>query len=172
MADQKQTATHWRTVHKRMNENLLFAEDLGGLGGKVDVEIVDSGVAMVKGSDDSKNMPWIAFRGVDGKPKQKRLALNVTNSKTMQSIAATGVIEQWRGWITLVVVITTYFDQKTKQMEKTEAIRIAPKRPSRETSKPTEPAQKSEPAPDEKARPTDDEMREIAMKDREEAARG
>lgn len=130
------TETHWRKVHRRMNENLLFAEDLGGLGAKpVDVEIIDSGVILVKGADDSKNMPWLAFQGGDGKPRQKRLALNVTNAKTMQALTGTGIIERWRGWITLVVVTTRFFDQKTKEMASTEVIRIAPKRPDRASSK-------------------------------------
>jgi hypothetical protein len=135
--------THWRKVHRRMNEALLFAEDLGGLGSKpVDVEIADSGVMLVKGADESRNMPWLAFRGGDGKPRPKRLALNVTNCKTMQALTGTGEIERWRGWITLIVVTTRFFDQKAKEMTSTEAIRIAPTRP--QPPKPARPIETDE----------------------------
>ena len=119
------SATHWRTVHRRMNEQLMFAEDIGGLGASpVDLEIVDSGVMIVKGSEDSKPMPWLAFAG-----EKKKLALNVTNCKAMQSLGGTGVVESWRGWVRLMVVSTTYRDQKTKDKVTPDAIRIAPSRP-------------------------------------------
>lgn len=123
------SATHWRNVHRRKNVHLLFAEDIGGR--PVDVEIVDSGVETVSGAKkgDEKDMPWLAFAG-----KKKRLALNVTNCKTMTTIAGTPVIERWRGWITLIVVKTSYYDQMTGKTETTDAIRIAPERPQRGAS--------------------------------------
>ncbi|MDQ3295106.1 MAG: hypothetical protein M3619_00790 [Myxococcota bacterium] len=159
-----------------MNEHLLFAEDLGGMGAKVDVEIIDSGVALVKGADDSKDMPWIAFRGQDGKPKHKRLALNVTNCKTMQSISGVSAIEQWRGWITLIVVKTSYYDQKTKKMEETEAIRIASKRPQRSGPRQDANTTGSGATQDEPAsqlvQPDEEELKLIAERDRKEADRG
>lgn len=125
MAQQQPRGTHWRHVHRRMNEHLLFAEDLGPVGTRVDVEVVDSGHFQVKGAGKrSKPMPWLAFRG-----KQKKLGLNVTNCKAMEAIAGSPVIEQWRGWITLVVVQTEYTDSETGERMKTHAIRIAPTRP-------------------------------------------
>ncbi len=170
MAQQQQSATHWRKVHKRKNEHLLFAEDLGGFGAKPrDVEIVDSGVIKVEGAEnDSKDMPWIAFRGA-----KKRLALNATNCKTLQSICGTGTIEQWRGWITLIVVRTTYYDRLTKKTEDTDAIRIAPRRPKgKGDSKPivddgerVEPERDASPA----SEPDADEIAEIAARDAEGA---
>lgn len=122
------TQTHWREVHRRMNENLLFAEDLNGRTSVV-MEIVDSGVIGVSDGDKKKDMPWIAFKGRSGKALPKVLALNATNCKAMQTITGTGVIEQWRGPVELVVVRTRFKDRKTGEQQETDAIRIAPKRP-------------------------------------------
>lgn len=118
------SSTHWRKVHRRQNENLLFAEDLGGMK-SVDVEIVGSGVIRAKTSDGKgKAMPFLEFRG-----KKKVLGLNATNCKAMEAMTGTGIVETWRGWITLTVVRTKYKDMKTGRDEETDAIRIAPKRP-------------------------------------------
>jgi len=118
---------HWRQVIRRENPHLLYAEDLGGRR-EVDVEIVDSGVFEVRnragGKESSKPMPWLAFRG-----KQKRLGLNSTNCKAMERLTGTGIVQRWRGWITLVVVRTRYRDQMTGNEEETDAIRISPTRP-------------------------------------------
>lgn len=124
-----QQGTHWRKVHKRLNEHLLFAEDLGGRKSVV-MEIIDSGIVAVADADGKKDMPWIAFMGRSGAPFPKRLALNVTNCKTLQTLFGTGSIEEWRGLVELVVVKTTFKDRKTKETVETDAIRIAPRRPS------------------------------------------
>jgi hypothetical protein len=128
---QQPKLTHWRKVHKRMHAHLLYAEDLGPLGTEVDVEIIDSGVFVVKEIKGEKEMPWLAFRGGDGKPRQKKLGLNPTNCKTMKSLSNSPYVEEWRGWIRLVVVETEYKDQNTGRKELTDAIRIAPRRPNR-----------------------------------------
>lgn len=186
---QSQRTTHWREVHRRKNTNLLFAEDLGPVGTKIDIEVIDSGVISVSGADNkSKPMPWLAFAGKDGKPKSKRLALNVTNCKAMQSIAGTPVVEKWRGWITLVVVSTTYTDMQTGTRQTTDAIRIASTRPPapRSSSPPRDdgrtppsspPVQAAGPgaAPEDTFKlttPSEDELLEIARREREEAERG
>jgi hypothetical protein len=124
VSEQAKTKTDWRTVHRRLNTDYLFSEDLGGRK-SVDVEIIDSGVAKLKErSGKSKEMPWLAFRGA-----KKKLALGATMCKTLTTLTGTKIIEDWRGWITLVVVKTRYKDQDTGQMEETDAIRIAPTRP-------------------------------------------
>ncbi len=191
---QSQSTTHWRQIHRRKNTNLLFAEDLGPIGTKLDIEVIDSGVVSVSGADNkSKSMPWLAFAGKDGRPKQKRLALNVTNCKAMQSITSSPVVEKWRGWITLVVVSTTYTDTQTGTRQTTDAIRIAPTRPPapRSSSPPRDersqqpsrqpPSSAPEPdagqgaAPDDTfalTTPTDDELRDLAERERQESARG
>lgn len=117
--------THWRTAHKRLNAHLLFAEDIGPVGTKVDVEIVDAVIEKVKGEDGIKEMPILTFAGA-----KKRLGLNVGNSKTVETLCGTPNVHEWRGWITLVVFRRQYFDQKTKQNQETDAILVANKRPA------------------------------------------
>lgn len=172
--------TQWRKIHRRKNEDLLFAEDLGGFGcAPRDLEIIDSGVRVVSDGDTKKEMPWLAFKGA-----KKVLALNVTNCKIMTTLSGTGEIEKWRGPITLIVVRTKYQDRLTGQRMETDAIRIAPERP-RVASRGAKEERKSDAAPAEKSvpRPTDedgdefppmtaDEIAEIARREREEAARG
>lgn len=137
-----ETQTHWRKVIRRKNDHLLFAEDIGPSGASVDVEVIDSGVLKVTGADGkTDDLPWIAFAGKDGKPRKKRLALNATNCKTMQAVTGSGIVENWRGPITLVVITTTFRDQKTKQMVTTDAIRIASTRPRHAPSVDSAPAE-------------------------------
>lgn len=123
------STTHWRSVHRRLNPTLLYAEDLLAHGlRELDVVIVDSGVEQVAQMDGKKvtkkAMPWIAFEG-----KKKRLALNATCCKALATLSGTGIVEQWRGPIRLIVIEVEYKDQSTGNKEKTDAIRIAPKRP-------------------------------------------
>lgn len=135
-------ATRWREVHKRMNKDMLFAEDIGPPGTKIDVEIIDSGVADVIGSDGGGKMPYLRFRGKKG--PSKKFGLNPGNCKRMETIAGTDVVQQWRGWVTLVVVRAEYTDRKTKERYETSAIRVAPKRPAGKQSEQAAP----QPTPD------------------------
>lgn len=165
--------THWRKVHRRQNENLLFAEDLGGLK-SVDVEIVGSGVTKAKTSDGKgKSMPYLEFRG-----KKKVLGLNATNCKAMEAITGTGIVETWRGWITLTVVRTKYKDIKTGRDEETDAIRIAPRRPKGKAGAQNETTSNADdtPPPDEhtaglshlaQSEPDEEERRLIEQAERE-----
>jgi hypothetical protein len=73
-------ANHWRQVLKRKNANMLYAEDLGPQGTKLDVQIDESGTIEVTGADGKKRMPYIAKRGA------KKLGLNATNCKTLETI--------------------------------------------------------------------------------------
>lgn len=126
MADQ--THTHWRKIHKRKDPNMLYAEDLGPVGTRVRLEIVNSGVVMVKGLEGSREMPWLSFAGADGKERPKRFGLNPTNCKAMKALTGSPYIEDWRGGvISLVVVETEYRDTSTGRKELTDAIRIEPK---------------------------------------------
>ena len=122
--------THWRTAHKRLNAHLLFAEDIGPVGTKIDVDVTDAVIEKVKGEDGMSEMPILTFAG-----KKKRLGLNVGNSKIMETLCSTPDVHSWRGPITLVVIRRQYYDQKTKQNQETDAIVIANKRPNaKETS--------------------------------------
>lgn len=118
-AQQTKAPLHWRKILRRTNEQLLFAEDIGPPGTKIDVEIVDSGIEKVKNEDGLTEMPVVSFAGA-----KKRLALNRTNCKTLEKINDTPDINAWRGPITLVVVRTKVGPDEV------DAIRIAPKRPA------------------------------------------
>ena len=124
-------SAHWRDLHKRKNDGLLFAEDIGPPGSTLDVEIKDSGVVQVSDGESVKPMPWIGT----GKAGGKKLGLNVTNCKAMETLTGTADYRQWRGWITLVVVRVSYPDRKSKQKLETDAIRIGPRRPQRQATK-------------------------------------
>lgn len=124
MAQQQKQPIHWRQVTKRLNAHLLFAEDLGPVGTKVDVEVNASGAFKVKGEDGEKEMVWVGFAG-----KKKQLGLNAGNCKAMETLTGTPDYTTWRGWITLVVIRTKYFDQKTRAMMETDAVRISTERP-------------------------------------------
>lgn len=115
---------HWRHVLRRANEHMLFAEDIGPKGSTVAVEIVESGVGSVKTRSGSEAMPWVGFKG-----KKKRLGLNRTNCKTLETLCGTPDYMKWRGWVTLIVIRTRAPDRDSGEMIETDAIRIAPQRP-------------------------------------------
>lgn len=121
--DDKTPPSHWRDIHKRKNTGLLYAEDLGPAGTAVDAWINETGTITVEGADGKKLMPYIAKRG------RKKLGLNATNCKTLETITGSADRVHWVGWFTLVVVRTSYQDMKTKARLTTDAIRIAPERP-------------------------------------------
>jgi hypothetical protein len=182
MAAKPEPGVHWRQIHKRLNPDLLYAEDLVAAGRtSIDLEIADAWVEDVVQMDGAKKtkkaLPMLAFVGA-----KKRLALNVTNCKAMQSLAGTGVVQEWRGWITVVVVQATYRDQQSGKMETTDALRIAPKRPTHAPSggrtdrdaKPANPPPAAAPVPPAAAAAdlTDADRRAIELAEAEEAARG
>jgi hypothetical protein len=151
MAQQQQRTRHWREVNKRMNAHLLFAEDIGPVGTKVDVDVVGTSVEKVKGEDGDKEMILLAFAG-----KKKRLGCNTGNCKAMETMSGTADYQVWRGPITLVVIRTKYFDQKTRTMMETDAIRIVPERPKGKSSpRDTKPANEPAPSAEPEFDPTD-----------------
>ena len=125
MTQEAKPFTHWRAAHKRLNAHLLFAEDIGPVGTKVDIEVESAVIEKVKGEDGVRDMPILTFVGA-----KKRLGLNVGNSKIMETLCGTPNVHEWKGWITLVVFRRKYYDQKTAQNQETDAILIAPKRPT------------------------------------------
>ena len=139
--DPKAKPRHWRQVIRRQNPEYLYAEDIGPPGQTIDVEIVDSGPGKVKNPGATKDVVWLAFRGA-----KKKLGIGATGCKTMRNLTGSDDWMDWRGWITLVVIHIKYFDQTTQQDEETDAIRIAPQRPRRQSG----PAS-STPSPEEQA---------------------
>jgi hypothetical protein len=116
--------THWRKILTRTNKHMLFSEDLGPVGTKVDVEISDVTIEKVKNEDGVSEMPSLSFTGA-----KKRLGLNKGNCKTMKKLCDTDDPNQWNGWITLVVV------SEKIAGEPCDVIRIAPRRPAGKASK-------------------------------------
>lgn len=117
---------HWRDVHRRKNGHMLYAEDIGPRGTIVDFEIAQSGIIEIKSADGaSDSMPWVGTRA--GK---KKLGLNRTNCKVLETITGTPDYRTWRGWITLLVIRTKYPDRASGKRLETDAIRIADTRPS------------------------------------------
>jgi len=156
VADPRGEPRHWRHVIRRQNPDYLYAEDLGSPGTKIDVEIVDSGPGKVKNPGESKDVIWLAFDRA-----KKRLGIGATGCKTLREITGSDDWRDWRGWITLVVIRTKYFDKITGSDEETDAIRIARQRPPA----PRSPA--PAPAPAKSATPTAEEQAEILRLERE-----
>jgi hypothetical protein len=158
MADQRKP--HWRTVIKRMDPDYLYAEDLGGPGTTVDVEIVDSGRCRVKNPGGTKETLFIAFKG-----KSKKLGLNATNCKTLTNICGSDHWGDWRGWITLVVIHKRMRDPTTEEIEDMDVIRIAPERPRKAS---TGPASRSRSTGAETSELTPEELDEIKRREAQE----
>jgi hypothetical protein len=155
----------WRTVIKRMDPDYLYAEDLGGAGTKLDVEIVDSGKCRLKNPGGTKETLYIAFRD-----KKKKLGLNATMAKTLTSICGSDHWGDWRGWITLVVLHGKMRDPTTEQLEEMDFIRIAPARPQ-VSARGQGQQRTTAPAPNRGASGdlTDEERAEIARKEASES---
>jgi hypothetical protein len=135
---------HWRQVIRRANPDFLYAEDLGPPGTKLDVEVTSAKPGKVKNPGESKDVIVLTFKG-----KQKKLGIGAAGCKAMRKLTGTDDWDGWRGWITLVVIHTEYFDSSTQQREETDAIRIAPQRPRGKGAASS--TSGSAPAPDEQA---------------------
>lgn len=166
MSDQRQPdnagPNHWRHVLRRANEHMLFAEDIGPKGSHVAVEIVESGVGSVKTRSGSEAMPWVGFKG-----KKKRLGLNRTNCKTLETLCGTPDYMKWRGWVTLIVIRTRAPDRDSGEMIETDAIRIAPQRPVSDRTV-REHRERSRGAATDNGAPDRDEQADIARRERQE----
>jgi len=149
---------HWRHVLRRANENMLFAEDIGPKGTTVNAEIVDSGVITVKTRGGSEAMPWVGFRG-----KKKKLGLNRTNCKTLETLCGTPDYAKWRGWVTLIVIRTRAPDRDSGQMIETDAIRVASERPA------VSRAERQRGAAADDGAPSAEELAEIARREAKES---
>jgi hypothetical protein len=116
--------THWRKILTRTNKHMLFSEDIGPVGTKVDVEISEVTIEKVRNEDGISEMLSLSFVGA-----RKRLGLNKGNCKTMTKLCETEDPNQWSGRITLLVV------SEKIAGEPTDCIRIAPKRPAPRAAK-------------------------------------
>lgn len=116
---------HWRKILTRTNKHMLFAEDIGPVGTKVDVEISEVTIEKVKNEDGLSEMPSLSFFGA-----KKRFGLNKGNCRTMKKLCGdSDDPNTWGGWVTLVVV------SEKIAGEPMDVIRIAPKRPEPKKAK-------------------------------------
>lgn len=118
----------WRDTHRRANPDFLFAEDIGPLGTSVVVQIDQAGTRakLRAAGNNSGEMPWCTFVG-----KKKKFGLNRTNCKVLETLTGTDDPEKWPGtWMVLTVVRAGYPDKDTHARLETNAIRIAPAKPS------------------------------------------
>lgn len=119
---------HWRTINKRMNPAFMYAEDIGEAGTTLDVEIIGAGPGTVVNPGGKVELTTLVFSN-----HRKKLGLNATNCKSMVALTGSSDFDQWRGWITLVVI------HKEKGKDPTvpggfapmDVIVIAPERPAR-----------------------------------------
>ena len=156
----------WRDVIRRKNTHLLFSEDLGPAGTKVDVEIVNSGRIVVTGQGgDKSEKVWLEFRG-----KKKKLAIGASIGKTLDSIFGTENHYAWRGWITLIVVRIKVPDKDTGARLEQSAIRVAAEQPKRKKAGP--PVPPGDPPAPLDDRLTDEEKQAIEAAERQGASNG
>lgn len=108
-------ATHWKSMTER---SFIYAFDLAGKDVHVKIAKVVAGELTAAGGRKSKK-PLVYFDG-----KEKPLALNATNAKTIATLYG-NYVEKWIGkWITLYPTTTEMAG------ETCEAIRVRPVAPS------------------------------------------
>jgi hypothetical protein len=146
---------------------MLFAEDIGPAGTERDVYFADSGYLNVTSTGNAKErMPYIAHS-----PSDKKLGLNRTNCKTLETLTGSPRPSKWRGWFTIVIIRTKAPDRFTGTMIETDAIRIAPTRPNRPPPDGAAPRRTTAPQTSRPNAPDDGEAAEIARIEREHAAK-
>ena len=110
-------ATHWKAMTDRA---FIYAFDLGGKDVHVKISRVEPGELTAAGGRKSKK-PLVYFEG-----KEKPLALNSTNAKTIATLYG-NYVEKWIGnWITLYPSTT---EMAGETMECIRIRPVAPKEP-------------------------------------------
>jgi hypothetical protein len=104
-------ATHWKSMTER---DFIFAFDLNGKDVTVTIKNVVAGELTSAGGRKTKK-PVVYFEG-----KEKGLALNSTNAKTISSLYS-NYVEEWVGQ-----KVTLYPTTTTMGGETVECIRIRP----------------------------------------------
>lgn len=117
--------THWKSMTDR---EYIFAFDLNGKDVTVTISRVEQGMLASTGGRKTKK-PVVFFEG-----KDKGLALNATNAKTIASLYG-NYVEKWVG-----KQITLFPTTATMGGETVEAIRIRPSIPKQQVAKPVEEA--------------------------------
>lgn len=108
--------SHWKSF---MERDYIFAFDLNGRDVNVQIRAVTGGTLVGEGGRKTKK-PVMFFHG-----KEKGLALNATNCKTLTALFGSPDTEAWKdGWITLYPTTTEM------NGEQKECIRIRPRKPA------------------------------------------
>ena len=143
---------HWKSM---MDRDFIFAFDLNGRDVTVEISRVEAGSLTGQGGRKAKK-PVVYFAG-----KEKGLALNATNCKTIASLYG-NYTEKWIGKSITLYPTTTQMGGETM-----ECIRIRPAVPKRGKSKPDDVAEQIR---DEmkSTEMSSDEMAEIAQLEKDE----
>lgn len=116
--------SHWK---KFMDKDFLGAHDLDGRD--VNVMIVDvTGGEIANGTKKNKK-PVATLASMKGKRLEKKLALNSTNCKTLEQLAGSPDVEQWRSLAIVLFATTTQFGGQT-----VDCIRIRPYGPKKQSA--------------------------------------
>jgi hypothetical protein len=135
---------HWKSM---MDRDYIFAFDLNGKDVTVEITRVIAGELVSNGGRKTKK-PVAFFKG-----KEKGLALNSTNCKTIAALYGNDTTT-WVG-----KRITLYPTTTTMGGDTVECIRVRPRAPTGNA--------KTDTAPASNAPPQDDELEAIAARDRE-----
>lgn len=128
-------AGHWK---KMMDEkDMLYAHDLEGRDVTLTIDKVVGGELRGENNKKSKK-PIVHIRN-----QTKKLALNVTNCKTIEALAGTPDPAEWAGLRITIFPTTTEFGGKT-----VECIRIRPHHPKAKEEKPNGKGSSKAPAGD------------------------
>ena len=135
---------HWKKLMDP--KEFLFAHDLDGRDVTVTIEKVVGG--KLKGENGKESKKPVAH--IKGTPK--KLALNVTNCKTIEQLFGTGDADKWRDLRVTLFPTTTDFGGKT-----VDCIRIRPSHPKPSDGKRGDEPPPSKPAADPDADLLDDD---------------
>jgi hypothetical protein len=109
-------ARHWK---KFMDKELLGAHDLDGRDVTVVIVEVDGGE--ISNGNKKNKRPIAKIASQNGRPLEKKLALNATNCRTLEQLSGSPDVDKWRGLPVVLFGTTTQFGGQT-----VDCIRIRP----------------------------------------------
>lgn len=109
-------ARHWK---KFMDKELLGAHDLDGRDVTVVIVEVDGGE--ISNGNKKNKKPIAKIMSQNGRPLEKKLALNATNCRILEQLSGSPDVDKWRGLAIVLFGTTTQFGGQT-----VDCIRIRP----------------------------------------------
>lgn len=142
--------------------DMLFAHDLDDREVTVEIASVSPGTLIGEKGRKARK-PFVTFKGA-----KKKLALNKTNTRTIIKLYGKAT-EAWVGKLVTLFVTTTPYEGEIR-----DCIRIKPNVPRDQPARGAAPAARASTAPVAQVSPevSEDEAREIAAREAEEARRG